>query len=166
MKSDFPAGRHSTEEAGAREEEDFTPTSKQVHHAQLMMGALGSQGASGTIGSTGNGGSHDSSLGDEDSDVTVPSVPASLRPRYGSVHFNTLREAERPNAAAEALNEKAVKVISRVQNKLTGRDFDVDQILSVPDQVWYSFVCLSVCVFVCVCVCMLVCLFVRVCVCV
>jgi FKBP12-rapamycin complex-associated protein len=38
-------------------------------------------------------------------------------------------------APAEVLNEKAIAVIRRVQDKLTGLDFDNDVALDVPEQV-------------------------------
>lgn len=39
------------------------------------------------------------------------------------------------NAPPEMLNDRAVAVIQRVQAKLTGRDFDPDESLSVAEQV-------------------------------
>ena len=41
-------------------------------------------------------------------------------------------------APAEVLNEKAVAVIRRVQEKLTGLDFGADRVLDVPAQVSWS----------------------------
>jgi FKBP12-rapamycin complex-associated protein len=62
-------------------------------------------------------------------------MPASLRPRSLAISSQLLAGEDAPGAVAEALNAKAVKVIARVQQKVTGRDFDPDTILGVEDQV-------------------------------
>lgn len=56
--------------------------------------------------------------------------------------FYLLAGPEGLEAPAEVLNEKAIAVIRRVQDKLTGLDFGADCVLDVPAQV-------SVCNHVC-----------------
>ncbi len=52
-----------------------------------------------------------------------------------SLHLSINTCADIRTEAQEVRNERALSVYSRVQNKLTGRDFDPDIPLSVPAQV-------------------------------
>jgi len=85
--------------------------------------------------------SSEGSSGDEAADFGGPApaeMPAaSLRPRYGSVAANMShsRVEDEQGAMAEVLNDRAVKVIARVQQKMTGRDFENDKVLGVEQQV-------------------------------
>ena len=46
-----------------------------------------------------------------------------------------LQASNEQKAQPEALNKKALSVINRVRDKLTGRDFNPDEKLAVPQQV-------------------------------
>eukprot|EP01103_Thecamoeba_quadrilineata_P007525 TRINITY_DN17389_c0_g1_i1.p1 TRINITY_DN17389_c0_g1~~TRINITY_DN17389_c0_g1_i1.p1 ORF type:complete len:1008 (-),score=152.93 TRINITY_DN17389_c0_g1_i1:138-3029(-) len=63
------------------------------------------------------------------SDVPAPGIPA--HPTHTRSHSHDL-DAEQ---VTDVLNERAVLVIDRVSNKLTGRDFSKDALLDVPSQV-------------------------------
>jgi FKBP12-rapamycin complex-associated protein len=63
----------------------------------------------------------------------APGGPPSSRPR-GRTN-STLAETNGAQDAAEIQNERAVQVLNRVKEKLTGRDFKPDEELSYINQV-------------------------------
>lgn len=54
---------------------------------------------------------------------------------FAYTYLSSLLEAEGQFGAQEVRNERALAVYNRVQNKLTGRDFNPDVALSVETQV-------------------------------
>lgn len=62
----------------------------------------------------------------------MPGGPPSSRPRGRT---NSTTNGENGADAAEIQNERAVQVLNRVKEKLTGRDFKIEEELSYINQV-------------------------------
>lgn len=144
-------------EAGdvADEEEEETPGTTSAGSTSAMLGAAGSLGAATSAATSAAArrarmadlhleiGSLAASLSANktrfSSSVAMPSRSlAQSRLDHRSVRERELVHALGPEgleAPAEVLNEKAIAVIRRVQDKLTGLDFDNDEALEVADQV-------------------------------
>ena len=67
--------------------------------------------------------------------VEDPETPPDAIPISSSVAKSVLAHSPTANPPEEARNKKAVTVINRVRDKLTGRDFDPNITLDVPQQV-------------------------------
>lgn len=61
--------------------------------------------------------------------------PAKLAEKGGGMGTNQTITADEAEGTGEELNERAITVIARISNKLTGRDFDPEEELTVPKQV-------------------------------
>ena len=73
-------------------------------------------------------------LDEDDGAVGGPLTTASKKPPL-STSSSIGGTAESTGLAHEGLNKKALAVIHRVRDKLTGRDFDAHLTLDVPEQV-------------------------------
>lgn len=96
-------------------------------HMRILSEGEGSQGGRSSSGAS----SDDHERHDGASVDAPPPMCSSLRQRHASVRQTNVEAA--PNL--HVLNEKAVQVMTRVQNKLNGRDFVEDKVLLVDQQV-------------------------------
>jgi FKBP12-rapamycin complex-associated protein len=107
---------------------DQAPISVIRQNMQMSTGDLSQGGLS----------SSDGSSDDEDGGSSCEAPPIVARSVAESVHQrrSSLRQAHAEAAPNhQALNQKAVEVMKRVQNKLHGRDFIEDKVLQVDEQV-------------------------------
>ena len=98
--------------------------------------ALDQSVSSGMGGMSSSGASSDDE-GEEDGsslDQPPPLVASSLRQGM-TRHASVIQAKVEAGPNLQVLNQKAVLVMTRVQNKLHGRDFEEDKVLNVDEQV-------------------------------